>query len=413
MISNYDDAVSWLFSRLPIFQRQGAAAYKPGLERTLTLMHWLRHPYTRYPSIHVGGTNGKGSVSHLIAAVLQTKGLKTGLYTSPHLYDFRERIKINGNKIDQTFVLDFVKKFQKEMASSVDPSFFELTMAMAFEYFACNKIDVVVVEVGMGGRLDSTNVITPIVSVITNIGWDHMQFLGDSLPKIALEKAGIIKPEVPVVIGERQPEVADVFEQVAAVKHAPLYYASDLYPELDFECELKGDYQKKNTRTAYAVLQLLPIDIKPTLEEIQLGFANVKKNTGLRGRWEMLSERPLVIADTAHNFDGIKVVMEQLRRERRGRLFVVWGMVQDKDPAKIFTLLPKDAYYIFTNPDVPRAMPLSDLEKNADTFELSYESIPGVFQAYTRALHLATDSDTVYVGGSTFVVGDLLKELDQ
>lgn len=413
MISNYDDAVSWLFSKLPIFQRQGAAAYKPGLERALTLMHWLNYPYTKYPAIHVGGTNGKGSVSHMIAAALQSKGLKTGLYTSPHLYDYRERIKINGNKIDKNYVVEFVQKFNKDMVSSIEPSFFELTMAMAFEYFACENVDVAIVEVGMGGRLDSTNVITPIVSIITNIGWDHMQYLGDSLSKIAFEKAGIIKTNVPIVVGERQPEVSEVFERVAAARHAPLYYASDIYSNVSIGCELKGEYQKNNTKTAYAALQILPPDLKPSDAEIHLGFNNVKKYTGLRGRWEVLSDNPLVITDTAHNFDGIKVVLKQLQSERRGKLFIVWGMVSDKDPLKIFSLLPKDAYYIFTSPDIPRAMPLSHLEKNAETFDLTYETVPEVLHAYNRALKLASSEDTIFVGGSTFVVGDLLKVLDQ
>ncbi|MFN4299928.1 MAG: bifunctional folylpolyglutamate synthase/dihydrofolate synthase [Thermaurantimonas sp.] len=411
MIANYQDALSWLMSRLPFFQRQGAAAYKPGLERTLALMHWLDHPHKRFPTLHVGGTNGKGSVSHLLAAALQTKGLKTGLYTSPHLYDFRERIKINGQKIRSEFVVDFVNRFIDE-AQTIDPSFFELTMAMAFDYFAQEAVDVAVIEVGMGGRLDSTNVITPVVSVITNIGWDHMQFLGDTLPKIAFEKAGIIKPEVPVVIGELQEEVADVFKNVAQAKHAPLFFASEIYKNHSFECELKGSYQLKNTKTAYAALQLLPEMLKPTEEQIRYAFAHVVQLTGLRGRWEVLSQNPLVIADTAHNFDGIQTVLKQLEQVRKGKLYIVWGMVNDKDAIKIFTLMPKNAHYVLTTPDVPRAMPLEQLEKLATDFELSFEKKPGVPAAYQRALELAQPEDTIYVGGSTFVVGDLLKHLD-
>ncbi|GCD76974.1 tetrahydrofolate synthase [Thermaurantimonas aggregans] len=411
MIANYQEALSWLTSRLPYFQRQGAAAYKPGLERSLALMHWLGHPHKRYPTLHVGGTNGKGSVSHLLAAALQTKGLKTGLYTSPHLYDFRERIKINGQKIRSEFVVDFVNRFMAE-GQAIDPSFFELTMAMAFDYFAQEAVDVAVIEVGMGGRLDSTNVITPIVSVITNIGWDHMQFLGDTLPKIAFEKAGIIKPEVPIVIGELQEEVADVFKNVAQAKHAPLLFASEAYKDLLLECELKGSYQLKNSKTAYAALQLLPETLKPTEEQIRYAFSHVVQLTGLRGRWEVLSQQPLVIADTAHNFDGIQIVFQQLEQVRKGKLYIVWGMVSDKDAIKIFTLLPKDAYYIFTTPDVPRAMPLDQLEKAAADFKLNYEKVPSVPVAYQRALERAQPHDTIYVGGSTFVVGDLLKHLE-
>lgn len=413
MIAHYEDALSWLYCRLPFFQRQGAAAYKPGLERSLALMHWLNHPHTQYPTIHVGGTNGKGSVSHLIAAALQSKGLKTGLYTSPHLYDFRERIKINGEKIDPDFVVGFVQKFQKEVAASIDPSFFELTMAMAFDYFAAQNVDIAVIEVGMGGRLDSTNVIRPIVSIITNIGWDHMQFLGNSLPQIAFEKAGIIKTDVPIVIGERQSEVSDVFEKIAEARHAPLYYASELYSQMEFECELKGDYQKKNTKTAFAALQLLPDQFKPTPQQTLEGFKKVIQLTGLRGRWEVLMQNPLVITDTAHNYDGIRVVLSQLQKVMQGRLLIVWGMVRDKDAVKIFSQLPRDAYYIFTAPDIPRAMALPELTKIAEQYNLTFESVPRVIHAYRRALKLASDTDTIFVGGSTFVVGDLLKELDQ
>lgn len=374
-------------------------------------MHWLDHPHKHYPAIHVGGTNGKGSVSHLIAAALQVKGLRTGLYTSPHLYDFRERIKINGQKIRSEFVVDFVNRYLAE-AQTIDPSFFELTMAMAFEYFAQEAVDVAVIEVGMGGRLDSTNVITPVVSVITNIGWDHMQFLGDTLPKIAFEKAGIIKAEVPVVIGEYQSEVAEVFEEVARAKHSPIVFASEQYKELRIECELKGLYQLKNTKTAYATLQMLPDTLTPTEEQIRYAFAHVVQLTGLRGRWEVLSQKPLVIADTAHNYDGIQIVMHQLAQVRRGKLYMVWGMVSDKDAIKIFTLLPKDAHYILTAPDVPRAMPIEQLEKLASDFGFTIEKVPGVAAAYQRAREIAQPTDTIYVGGSTFVVGDLLKHLD-
>ncbi|WP_244906317.1 bifunctional folylpolyglutamate synthase/dihydrofolate synthase [Schleiferia thermophila] len=411
MLNDYESALSWLMSQLPFFQRQGHTAYKPGLERSLALMNWLGHPEKKFKSIHVGGTNGKGSTSHLIAAALQTKGLKTGLYTSPHLYDFRERIRINGQKISKEYVVDFVNKFRSE-ALLVEPSFFELTMAMAFSWFADERVDIAVIEVGMGGRLDSTNVITPMVSVITNIGWDHMQFLGDTLPKIAQEKAGIIKPNTSVVIGERQAEVEEVFISAARSKGSNLIFASEEFKELEIECGLQGTYQRKNVKTAYAALQLLPDKIRPNESEIREAFRNVKKLTEIRGRWEILQDAPLVIADTAHNYNGIAMVMNQLKEVRKGLLFMVWGMVSDKDAVKIFSLLPGDALYLLCKPDVPRAMPIKQLEIVADKFNLNYESYDHVIAAYTRALELAGKSDTIFIGGSTFVVGDLLKHLD-
>jgi dihydrofolate synthase / folylpolyglutamate synthase len=402
----YQETTEWMFNQLPMFQNQGATAYKKDLTNTLLLMDVLQHPENKFKSIHVAGTNGKGSTSSMLASILQEAGYKVGLYTSPHLKDFRERIRINGEMISEEFVVDFIVS-NKVFFEVNQLSFFEMTVGLAFDYFAKEGVDVAVIEVGMGGRLDSTNVITPLVSVITNIGLDHTQFLGDTLAKIASEKAGIIKSDVPVVIGEFVSETKPVFESIAKKSNAPIYFAQEL-PEVTYESDLIGFYQKHNKKTVLQTIQLLESHFIISEAHIVSGLKNVIKNTGLLGRWQTLHTHPKVICDTAHNSHGLKIVMEQLQEESFDQLLVVLGVVNDKDLGSILPLFPKNAKYFFCKPNVSRGLEASILQEKAKEFCLFGEVFNSVSEAYTFALQEAGTNDLIYVGGSTFVVAEIV-----
>lgn len=424
MFSDYRQTVAYLFDTLPMFQRVGAAALKNDLSNTLALCDVLGNPQNRFKTIHVAGTNGKGSTSHLIASVLQSAGYKTGLYTSPHLKEFTERIKINGREINHRFVIDFVNRLQPSI-EKIKPSFFEITVAMAFDYFNQEHVDIAVIEAGLGGRLDSTNVITPALSIITNIGWDHMDLLGNTLEKIAFEKAGIIKPAVPVVISERQPEVEYVFQSRAHDCEAPIYFASDRYkatagpsgqimvskdkePLQMIDLPLQGYYQHKNICGVFqAIDQLRESGFKITDDALLHGVENVIKQTGLKGRWEQLATNPLIICDTGHNKDGIQEVMRQVENQTYKKLFIVWGMVKDKDTAAVIKLLPKQAYYYFCQANIPRALDAHELAARAAAHGLYGEAVPDVNNAINKAKESARPEDMIFIGGSTFVVAEI------
>ncbi len=412
----YNEAIEWLFAQLPMFSRVGAAAYKPGLERSEVLSHHFGDPHRQWKAIHVGGTNGKGSVSNLIAATLQSQGYKTGLYTSPHLVDFRERMRVNGEMISEEKVIEFVDKWRKCSYNGDKPSIFELTMMMAFDWFAEMKVDYAVIEVGMGGRLDSTNIITPVLSVITNISKDHTQFLGDTLDKIAYEKAGIIKQGIPVIIGEATEETEQVFRKRATEVAAPIreaYRETDDTSNNTLECGLHGDYQQKNVNTArVAIDELRRLGVRIDDDAIRQGFRDVESLTGFRGRWTILSHEPLTICDTGHNEAGLKYNIKQLRdlmSERDGaNLRLVIGFVADKDVDHILPMFPKDAKYYVTQAQIPRALKWQELLVRCRTLGLDAEGYPDVSSAYEAAKNAATINDIVYIGGSTFIVADLL-----
>jgi len=426
---SYKETIDYLFSRLPIFQRVGGAAYKEGLDNSIALDRHLNNPHLKYATIHVGGTNGKGSTSHLIAATLQAAGYRVGLYTSPHLVDFRERIRVNGQPISEDAVVKFVEDNQ-EFTESISPSFFELTMAMAFDYFAKEKVDVAIIEVGLGGRLDSTNIISPLLSVITNISFDHVQFLGDTLEKIATEKAGIIKCDTPVVIGEADEPLRSIFQNRAEELRAPIYFAEDqdIIKEVSRENpnyikyttsqgetihgELTGDCQIKNSATVLtAIRELKALGFNIENQAIEEAFKNVTKLTGLRGRWEKIAEKPLVICDTGHNEAGIIQIVKQIKSYKYDTLRIVLGMANDKDVSKVLTLLPKEAHYYFTKASVPRALDHQELQNSAKALGLHGDSYPTVELAYRAALEDSTPEDFIYIGGSTFIVADLLAAL--
>jgi len=421
---NYQETLDYLFNALPMFQRIGAAAYKTDLNNTIALCEALGNPHQKFKSIHIAGTNGKGSTSHSLAAILQSAGYKVGLYTSPHLKSFRERIKVNGEDITEEAVVEFVHK-HKAFMESLQPSFFEMTVGMAFSYFADEEIDIAVVEVGMGGRLDSTNILSPILSLITNIGMDHTQFLGDTLAKIAGEKGGIIKKNTPVIISQRQPDTEEVFIKLAREKNAEIFFAEDVY-RIEYlgvvdnslcrflvngkgvQMDLAGKYQEKNLAGILrSVDKLRELDIDISDAAIDSGLANVVKLTGLRGRWQKLNDRPMAYCDTGHNKDGIEYILSQIKTYQFQNLCFVLGMVQDKDIDGILELFPKDASYIFCQPSIPRALPAEDLYRKAKTFGLSGIVVPDVNDAYIMALKKAGDNDFIFVGGSTFVVADL------
>ena len=409
MKTSYQETLDWLFVQLPMYQRQGAAAYKKDLSNTLLLVDELNNPHKNFKTIHVAGTNGKGSTSHMLASVLQTAGYKVGLYTSPHLIDFRERIKINGIEIPEEYVVSFVNDHRCFFEEN-SLSFFEMTVGLAFQYFSDEAVDIAVIEVGLGGRLDSTNIITPEVSVITNIGLDHTQFLGDTLEKIAFEKGGIIKDEVPVVIGEFQKETLPVFEKLANEKNAPLFLASK-QPIISFVSDLKGTYQKHNLKTVFQTLQVLKekgFILKD--EAIKNGLLNVVKNTGLMGRWQILSETPKVICDTAHNKEGLQYTLAQLQEESFSQLHIVLGMVQDKNLTAILPMFPKNAIYYFCAPELERALDAQVLMAEAVKFGLFGKVFDSVNQAYKTALIEVGTNDCIYVGGSTFVVAEILSK---
>jgi len=402
----YQETTEWMFNQLPMFQNQGATAYKKYLTYMLLFWEVLQNPENKFKSIHVAGTNGKVSTSSKLAYILQEAGYKVGLYTSPHLKDFRERIRINGEMISEEFVVDFIAS-NKVFFEDNQLSFFEMTVGLAFDYFAKEQVDIAVIEVGMGGRLDSTNVITPLVSVITNIGLDHTQFLGDTLAKIASEKAGIIKSNVPVVIGELVADTKPVFESVAKSLNAPIYFAQEL-PEVTYESDLVGFYQKHNKKTVLQIVQLLNTHFTIFEAHIVSGLKNVIKNTGLLGRWQILQSQPKVICDTAHNSHGLAIVMEQLKNESFGQLFIVLGVVNDKDLGLILPLFPKKAKYFFCKPNVPRGLEANVLQKQASNFELFGEAFDSVSDAYHAALKEADIDDLIYIGGSTFVVAEIV-----
>ena len=425
---NYQQTLEYLYSRLPMYQRLGASAYKEGLDNSLALDAQMGFPHRKYRTIHVAGTNGKGSTSHLLAAILQQAGYKTGLYTSPHLVDFRERIRVDGKMIDQQFVVDFVSR-NRAFSETIEPSFFELTMMMAFDYFAHQHVDVAIIEVGLGGRLDSTNIITPDVSVITNISFDHIQFLGDTLPKIAAEKAGIIKQGVPVIIGEAEDkEVRTVFLQKATEMDAPIRFAqesgiirsahmaeqggwlfsTDKYNKL--YGELGGACQDKNAATVLATVDvLLSLGYQISETAISNGFAHVCQLTGLQGRWQTMAQSPKTICDTAHNEGGIKYIVEQIKQEKFDKLHFVLGMVNDKDINKILSMLPTNAQYYFTKASIPRALHEQELQQMALKVGLRGEAYSTVKDAVKDAQNNAAPTDFIYIGGSTFVVADALE----
>jgi dihydrofolate synthase / folylpolyglutamate synthase len=416
---DYPQAVSFLISHFPQYQKIGLGGYKPYPHRMLSLADWLDNPQETYPCIHIAGTNGKGSVAHMLAAVLQQAGFKTGLYTSPHLLDFRERIKVNGQMIFREDVVSFLERFKNERMAFLNgelPSFFDMTTAMAFRYFADRKTDVAVIETGLGGRLDSTNILTNksvVLSVITNIGLDHCDLLGDTIEKIAREKAGIIKKEVPLVIGEYDPLSFPVFEQKALDLGAPLYKAYER-PREDYCLEGNTLFQQKNLRTSLCALDVLshtsPV-FAPLLspEVIAGGLECFETLTGLHGRWERLGTYPSVIADTGHNAHGMQYLKNQLAAESYRKLFFVFGVVQGKDLTKIAPLLPRDAYYFFTQPSIPRALPHGQLADWGKAGGFRGEEVPCVKEAFEKACKAASREDLILVGGSTFTVADLME----
>jgi dihydrofolate synthase/folylpolyglutamate synthase len=403
----YSETTQWLFSQLPRYQNVGKSAYKADLGQTLKLAKQLNHPEQKFKSIHVGGTNGKGSTAHMLASILQEAGYKVGLYTSPHLKDYRERIRINGELISKDFVVDFVSS-HKTFFETNALSFFEMSVGMAFAYFAQEQVDIAVVEVGLGGRLDSTNILNPEVSVITNIGLDHTQFLGTTLEAIAGEKAGIIKSNIPIVIGETQLDTEAIFRTKAAKVQAPIYFADQLV-EVRYPTSLKGTYEIHNVRTVLQTIEILNSRaFTIPIEAIQLGLLKVAENTGLRGRWEILGSFPTIICDTAHNREGLSLVFKQLQTEKFQRLHIVLGMVNDKDVLSLLELFPKQAQYYFCKPNVPRGLEASELAQifTEHGFEGSEHS--SVKDALKAAKQSASHNDLIYVGGSTFVVAEII-----
>ena len=427
---NYSQTVAYLYSRLPMFTRVGASAFKKDLDNTVALCNALDNPQTKYKTIHIGGTNGKGSTSHMLAAILQKAGYKTGLYTSPHLKDFRERIRVNGKMVTKSFVTNFVKQ-QKQLINQIEPSFFEVTVGMAFSYFEQEQVEVAVIEVGLGGRLDSTNIINPDLSVITNISLDHTNMLGNTLAEIAFEKAGIIKPNIPVVIGERHPETDPVFIKKAKEQNAHLIFAEDTLKatniskqsttlKLDIvqqnqvllkalHLDLTGTYQLKNIVTVIeAVQELRKKGYHIADEAIYQALENVKKLTGLQGRWQTLAKNPLVICDTGHNKAGITEVVQNINQTPHENLHLVIGMVKDKDISAVLALLPKDATYYFCQPQLERALPAKELAEQATSHQLKGKTFNSVAEALAAAKTNASANDLIFVGGSTFVVAEIL-----
>lgn len=415
---NYQETIEYLFNSTPVFEKIGAKAYKPGLQTTFALDDHFGHPHQKYKTIHIAGTNGKGSCSHTLAAILQSQGYKVGLYTSPHLVDFRERIRVNGECVTEQYVIDFVEE-NRAFFEPLHPSFFELTTAMALKYFAEQKVDYAVIEVGLGGRLDCTNIITPILSIITNISFDHTQFLGNTLAEIAGEKAGIIKPGVPVVIGEYLPETRPVFENKAKAENAPILFAQDFDADhressetFDVDMELKGSYQERNKKTILTALHILSQKLAISDEAIREGFAHVCELTGLRGRWEKLNDTPLTICDTGHNLAGWSYLAPQINSVKAETKHIVFGMVDDKDVVHVLQLLKEKlenrVKYYWTQPSTKRAIPVEKLSELALKLGLHGETYLSVKEAYNAAIKNAGKDDFVFVGGSSYVVADLL-----
>lgn len=402
----YRETLDWMFAQLPMYQRVGKHAYKADLLNTIELASHLGNPEATFRSVHVAGTNGKGSTSHMLASVLQEAGFRVGLYTSPHLKDYRERIKINGEMISQDYVVDFINT-NKTYFESKSLSFFEMTVGLAFKYFSDQKVDIAIIETGLGGRLDSTNIVLPEVSVITNIGLDHTEFLGTTLREIAKEKAGIIKPQIPVVIGKAQSDAKEVFRTVAKLNSASLYFAED--STTDIETDLKGFYQKENVRTVVQTVKVLTmLGWKISQKSIKAGLAKVVENTGLLGRWQCLHLRPKVIVDTAHNFDGLQIVLAQLSCEAYHHLHIVVGVVNEKNLDEILPLFPVTATYYFVKPNIPRGMDEKKLQKFGKKFKLNGATFASVKLGYEAALQAATKSDMIFVGGSTFTVAEII-----
>jgi len=429
---NYKETIEYLFSALPMFHRIGPAAYKANLDNTISICELIDHPEKELKCIHVAGTNGKGSVSHMLASIFQEAGYKTGLYTSPHLKDFRERIRINGEMAKEEWISDFVTK-HKVSFEEINPSFFEMTTAMAFKYFQESQTDIAIIETGLGGRLDSTNVLTPYLSVITNIGFDHMNLLGDTLSKIAVEKAGIIKPEIPVIVGEYLPETKSVFIDKANLEHSPIYFASDNYSAIaenynpleeqqilnivksnilllnNTVVDLGGIYQQKNIVTVIQTIDVLnQIGIKISEIHLRNGLKNIRKNTGLKGRWQIINRTPITICDTGHNEDGLREIIPLLQTIPHHKLHIVLGMVNDKEVEKILMLFPKDATYYFCKAAIPRGLEASILKEKANALGLNgnvYLSVPLALEA---AQSIAESNDLVFVGGSTFTVAEVV-----
>lgn len=430
-MKTYKEVLDFLYSQLPLFQRVGPAAYKADLGNTIELCKILGNPERNLRSIHIAGTNGKGSCSHILASVFQEAGYKTGLYTSPHLKDFRERIRIDGKMIPEKEIIDFVNQ-HKEKFVPVQPSFFELTVGLAFEYFSKQKVDIVILETGLGGRLDSTNVVTPELSIITNIGTDHTNFLGDTYEKIAFEKAGIIKNNIPVVIGETHPATEPVFREKANEKSSSIYFADkelqlhniklsltkgkmefDVFKndELLFKqlkTDLFGNFQLKNLVTTLQSLLLLKDIFTIPQKAFIKGFQKVKTNTGFAGRWHVLSELPFAVADTGHNPEGVQQVLHQIETIGYDRLHIVLGMVNDKNIDNVLSILPKQAIYYFCKADIPRGMPVNELEEKAGKFDLKGIKFTDVMNAYKSAVQNARNRDIVFIGGSTFTVAEVL-----
>ena len=407
-MSKFEQYTEYLFSQVPMFQNVGSDAYKEGLENTHILDEHFGHPHTHFHTIHIAGTNGKGSCSHTIASVLQEAGYKVGLFTSPHLTDFRERIRVNGTMISEQYVMDFIDN-ERNFFEPLHPTFFELTTALAFKYFAEQKVDVAVIEVGLGGRLDCTNIITPDLSIITNISFDHVKFLGDTLPKIAGEKAGIIKNGVPVVIGETNPETTPVFVAKAKEVQTDIIFAEQYKPKESYDYELTGYYQAKNKQTSLcAIEQLIKKGYHISIENIRNGLMHVTLNTGLRGRWQIVHHSPTVICDTGHNVGGITYTSQQLNEQKCDTLRIVFGMVSDKDVNSVLELMPKNAVYYFCQASVKRAMPHQQLRKLAKLHGLQGNSYKSVENAYKKAFSQSDPKDCIFVGRSTFVVADFL-----
>lgn len=404
----YQQTVEWMFQQLPMYQRVGSSAFKKDLSNTLKLAAHLGFPERDFKSVHVAGTNGKGSSSHMIASVLQEAGYNVGLYTSPHLKDYRERIRINGSYISEEAVIDFIQN-NKTFYEAENLSFFEMSVGMAFWYFAKEKVDIAVVEVGMGGRLDSTNIIIPEVSLITNIGKDHTQFLGTTLPEIAGEKAGIIKENVPVIISEKHPETQEVFIKTAEERNAAIVFAEELEARVHLNTDLLGSYQEKNIKGVRAVIrQLISQGWKISEEHLREGLKNVRKNTNLRGRWDILQEFPKVICDTAHNSDGLKYVFNQLEDETFEHLHFVFGVVNDKDLDEVLPIFPKRATYYFCKPDVPRGLEAEKLMAKSIEFGLLGKVFNSVGEAYAAAIKAAGTKDLIFCGGSNFTVAEII-----
>jgi len=422
-MSTYQDTLDYLYAKLPMYNRIGAAAIKNNLDNTLAICEHLGNPEKKYPTIHIAGTNGKGSSSHMLASIFQAAGYTTGLYTSPHLYDFRERIKVNGQMCPESFVTEFTNKV-KPIIETIEPSFFEITVGMAFEYFAQEQCDIAIIETGLGGRLDSTNVIQPILSLITNIGWDHMALLGNTLPAIATEKAGIIKKDTPIVISEVIDETKLVFENAASKQHAPLYFAEDFlqfksytnhwttahfeYDTVAVDCDLPGKYQYKNIRGVLQCIHLLK-SMGWKLEEasIQKGFTQIKSSTGLMGRWECLQESPKLFLDVAHNEHGMHALLEQLATLEYQQLHIITGMVKDKDVDAVLGLLPKDAQFYFSNAHIPRAMPAVEVAEKAKAIGINGSVFENVNEAIIAANKNAHPNDLIIVMGSIFLVAEV------